>query len=425
MDLRLPPVEVPARRAPDPIITPLHICSNCPSPLGDLRVHEGTSDPAARGRIVQTCKGCYKSHHHTPAYIHDDAKHLLICNTCRQLRYAIPHASTIAPLRFAPPPLDPLPQGPFPCTAPGCLNRSGVPRQGAHKCIEHKCKNCCLEAADSAATLGTYRDICKTHGTTLVDGYTPPVQPPPQSSAPLRRLPPVQPPGQHAALAHFPAQPHAGPRQTPGRGGGSRGLPRGGASRGRGRSLAQPMSNKWAAKIHTAGVEQTHPDTGKVARQKLDVLANHTAELAIYHSKGQLPLCLHLQSPSFPQMRLSDHQALMNDLGLTEASWMDILVHSAWQTMLVSATFPVDKNHPTLIRLRPSLLVELGLADCPDINIFTEKQPRKRTEIGAHGHSLDCSGCTIIRKKSHGYVPPDSPDTCDSQVDKSPLYGTA
>ncbi|KAJ7435654.1 hypothetical protein B0H11DRAFT_2256988 [Mycena galericulata] len=30
----------------------------------------------------------------------------------------------------------------------------------------------------------------------------------------------------------------------------------------------------------------------------------------------------------------------------------------------------------------------------------------------------------VIRKKSHGYVPPDSSDTCDSQVDKSPLFGT-
>ncbi|KAJ6461815.1 hypothetical protein C8R45DRAFT_1179112 [Mycena sanguinolenta] len=120
------------------------------------------------------------------------------------------------------------------------------------------------------------------------------------------------------------------------------------------------------------------PDPDKVVRQKADFITNNTVSLAVYHSKGQQPLQLQLQVESYPQTRLSAHPNVMHGLQINETSWFDLYSTLAWKTMQASTFFLVDKNASTLIRLRPSLLVELVLTDCPGIDEFIGKQSRKR-----------------------------------------------
>ncbi|KAJ6534953.1 hypothetical protein B0H19DRAFT_1271624 [Mycena capillaripes] len=54
---------------------------------------------------------------------------------------------------------------------------------------------------------------------------------------------------------------------------------------------------------------------------------------------------------------------------MTENSRFDLYEFSSasWKTLQATAVFNVDKAHPTIIRLRPSLLVELEVKDCPDL----------------------------------------------------------
>jgi hypothetical protein len=77
-------------------------------------------------------------------------------------------------------------------------------------------------------------------------------------------------------------------------------------------------------------------------------------------------------------MQFSAYPALMQDIGITDASWFDIYVDPDRKTMQAAAVFNVDKTRQTLIRLRPSLLDELELTDCPGINDFIADQPRNR-----------------------------------------------
>jgi hypothetical protein len=40
--------------APDPVVNQVHVCPQCSSPMGRLRVHEGSNNPERRGTICQT-----------------------------------------------------------------------------------------------------------------------------------------------------------------------------------------------------------------------------------------------------------------------------------------------------------------------------------------------------------------------------------
>ncbi|KAJ7484182.1 hypothetical protein FB451DRAFT_1231720 [Mycena latifolia] len=81
------PVMNAAQHVDNPIITPVHSCEKCGIGVMEApRVHEGSNNLGARNKIVHTvscttppsdraeanlkfqCKGCYKSHYHTPAY---------------------------------------------------------------------------------------------------------------------------------------------------------------------------------------------------------------------------------------------------------------------------------------------------------------------------------------------------------------------
>ncbi|KAF8203560.1 hypothetical protein K438DRAFT_1757873 [Mycena galopus ATCC 62051] len=358
------------------------------------------------------CSNCHASHQHTEAYVYTDAKHLLVRITARQFGNRIPDESAHAPLRFAPPPPDKPSNGPASCPARGCSNQQGKPRQGSQKCIQYKCKTCCHEAANSAARNGHYRDSCKAHGAPGVDGQPPnplPFDPaaaqpaynvfPPHSQAPAAQpsaycSPPSQ-PQRTQPFAHHPAssQPlptpssahnsaqqnkHAGSSRNtalfqhpliqpsapyPARQSQQAASSRNPAQLQRGpnrgtRPLSRPMSRTWDVEYQA---ELARPDSEKVLCQKVNAIINTTIEL-VYHST-----------------RLSDHPILMAGLQINENSWFDLYSNPDWKTMPASTFFQVDKNNSTLIRLRPSLLTELDLADCPGIENFLGKQSRKRT----------------------------------------------
>ncbi|KAJ7112164.1 hypothetical protein C8R44DRAFT_882558 [Mycena epipterygia] len=116
---------------------------------------------------------------------------------------------------------------------------------------------------------------------------------------------------------------------------------------------------------------------GVVACQRLDAVVNQTCEFIIYHTSAKPPLRLQLQVIS--QMQLSAYPTLMTSLELTESSWFDLFIQPAWKTMQTSTIFAADNNHPALIRLRPSLRIELELDDCFNIDQFITQQPRKCT----------------------------------------------
>ncbi|KAJ7857070.1 hypothetical protein B0H14DRAFT_3448039 [Mycena olivaceomarginata] len=79
-------------------------------------------------------------------------------------------------------------------------------------------------------------------------------------------------------------------------------------------------------------------------------------------------------------MQLST-SSLLQGLGMTENSWFDFYEFSGatWKTLQATAVFNVDKARPTIIRLRPSLLVELEVIDCPGLEELIA-QPRSSTK---------------------------------------------
>ncbi|KAJ7863606.1 hypothetical protein B0H14DRAFT_3607254 [Mycena olivaceomarginata] len=230
---------------------------------------------------------------------------------------------------------------------------------------------CCLDAANSAARSGRYRDSCKTHNAQGVQGHLAQALPHPHSVQPVN-APPSPPPTQLRLTSQCtpPSRPPAQGQQA----GPSRNPPQHGAIRGA-RGLARPLSNTWVHQYHNDNVRF---DTSKVTRQKVDAIVAKTSNLVVYYSKGQSPLQLQIDVDA-SQTRLSDHPGLIEGLQINPASWLDLYANLEWKTMQASTYFLLDKHAPTLIRLRPSLLVELDLGDCPNIDKFIGKQSRKRT----------------------------------------------
>ncbi|KAJ7323509.1 hypothetical protein DFH08DRAFT_817538 [Mycena albidolilacea] len=269
-----------------------------------------------------SCITCHKSHHHTEPYVHSDACHLLVRLNCRRFGHPIPDESAHALLRFAPKSPDkPANAGPFSCPATGCSNQQSNPRQGSQKCIEYKCKTCCVTAAGSAARSGRYRDLCKTHGTLPVQGI--PIAAPTVPAHPAQAVygPPSPPPTQ-PSLSRSQGQ-HGGPS-----------------------NLSQ--SNRMGRALGLINTKLITP---------------------VPITKGERPLQLQINVDSH-QTRLLNHPALMNGLQIDQSSWFDLYV---------STYFLLNKHTPTRIRLQPGLLVEFTLVDCPGINEFIGKQSRKRT----------------------------------------------
>ncbi|KAJ7781695.1 hypothetical protein B0H14DRAFT_3585742 [Mycena olivaceomarginata] len=418
----------------DPTLTILRKCSKCPGALSDIRVHEGTTGVGKRGRVVQDCNLCHSTTKLTSASIYEDAQHLVIRIKACRLGHEIPYESLVAPLRFAPePPAQPAAPGPITCSVHGCLTQGGQPQQASRQCIELKCKNCCSEAAAAAVQTGGYRDRCKAHNVAAASSAIP-IRPPTSGSNTSNLLRPnflmhnnLFNTLLHNLLSVKPAQPIAGP---------SRGNARGGNPR----PLARPMSNTWVAQRFGP---QDLADTGKVVRQKLTAIANHTAELVIFHmvnsvlnlcttqceankqffyQKGVAPLQLQVQVTSLLQMQLSAHPTLMDDLQINPMTWFDLWIRSDWKIVQASATFEIDRNHPSVIRLRPSLMSELPIEDCLGIDRFLSRKrigtalvspPKKKARTETI--SAPAQACDIIEI-------PDSPPLSASSVIPTVFY---
>ncbi|KAJ7867846.1 hypothetical protein B0H13DRAFT_2281138 [Mycena leptocephala] len=293
----------------DPPINIVHSCVHCHGRMGVVRVHEGSTNPPARGKIAQTCNICHKSLYHTEAYIDSDEEHLLVRYHARQVGRPIPAESLNAPLRFVPPPEhEPPPAGPVQCHAVGCTIRTGGPRQGAQKCIEYKCKNCCTQSGADAAEQQAYRDSCNVHSVPGVPG-----QPAAALVFNLHR----------SLLVSHPLSPI---------------------------SLFMPLLRTLHCsslnldevvefQLHGVVVEFLLPVTvavrpdPKAERQRLEKLLQQTCTFYFYHTLS-------------------------------------------WTTLQAIAVFQIDKSRPTIIRIRPNLLTEIELKDCPGTEELLVLQPR-------------------------------------------------
>ncbi|KAJ7202315.1 hypothetical protein GGX14DRAFT_570820 [Mycena pura] len=370
----------PPPRAPDPIITAIHQCPECESTnMGPVRVHEGSNKPARRGSVVQTCNKCRHSHFHTAPYVYDDAKHLLVRRQKQLANTPIPLESLHAPLRFLsdvvaaddiPPLLDPDASGRIDCANASCRNQQNQRRKASKKCIELKCKTCCVDAGRDARQEERYRDSCTAHNVSGSSGSRNAVHAAPLPTPdPVPDLPPIQSQSQRRGLplpASQSTQPFAGQAQAAGK------------QKPRALALKNPISDMWKKQPPAAA---TTAVSSKVTRQCNDAILNSTADLVVYYKNATPALQLRVTSDNFPLFQLSSQPQLMASLSLTDKSWFDVYQQIEWKTMQPPTFFTVDKNHPTLIRLRPNLLETL--TDCPGLEGYLSQHPKKRS-----GHAL-------------------------------------
>ncbi|KAJ7920305.1 hypothetical protein B0H13DRAFT_1867781 [Mycena leptocephala] len=184
------------------------------------------------------------------------------------------------------------------------------------------------------------------------------------------------------ALPNFPlhaAAPNP-PLQQPQLGRG-RGVPvargRGGAPAARHghRPLAQPMAQDWVNQRQVV-LREKGPDP-KAERQRLEKLLQQTCTFYFYHTPEKSAIKLEHAVTTYPQMQLSA-TSLSQSIGMTANSWFDLYnyLELSWTTLQATAVFQIDKSRPTIIRIRPNLLTEIELKDCPGIEELLVLQPR-------------------------------------------------
>ncbi|KAJ7811483.1 hypothetical protein B0H14DRAFT_2181132, partial [Mycena olivaceomarginata] len=262
-----------------------------------------------------------------------------------------------------------------------CTTKGGDRKQGSRQCIALECKTCCVRSGQLSAEQQTYREHCKVPkvpavvGRPIADARAPaphaaaaaaPVQPPQPAPAPAPILPPIH-----------PAQPPHAPGVGRGRGnpvGNSVARPHG-TPAARPRTLAQPMSNSWVNQRQVV-LNEKCPDP-RAEQQRLEKLEQQSCDFFFYHTHDKPPTKLGHAVTHYPKMQLSS-TPLLQGLGMTENSWIDIYnyAESSWKTLQATAVFLVDKSRPTILRIRPSLLVELNLGECPGIEELLIQQPR-------------------------------------------------
>jgi hypothetical protein len=71
--------------------------------------------------------------------------------------------------------------------------------------------------------------------------------------------------------------------------------------------------------------------------------------------------------PTYPRLQLGDLTGLVDELQLDAKSRFDHWNGHTWDTISISSIIHVESNYPTLLKLRPSLLTELSLVDCPGL----------------------------------------------------------
>ncbi|KAJ6547957.1 hypothetical protein DFH09DRAFT_926742, partial [Mycena vulgaris] len=244
------------------------------------------------------------------------------------------------------------------CAVETCRTNGGNRTRGSMNCIEFKCKSCCGRAFNDALDSNRVRDACPKHHVLASAGLPPapaifdphPI-PHPHVAAPP--IPATQP------LRRQPAPPE--------------------------RRLAQPIGPLWRD-VRAGAVE------GEVARRDLkaqqlvmDERQKRTIELVIYHLANNPPLVFYQYIPTFPNLQLSSlPDNTLEALKLTNTSRADYW-NGSWKIVDMQTVLTVEKGRSTLIKLRPSLLQELSLQECPGLSEQLSRQPRvvgtKRTGL--------------------------------------------
>lgn len=90
------------------------------------------------------------------------------------------------------------------------------------------------------------------------------------------------------------------------------------------------------------------------------------------------PIRLHQEIPTFPLFQLSQFSQLVNDLGFSSTSYVDMYnPHSAtWEQQNISAVRVVESEQRLLYRVRKSLLEGLTQDECPGVHHEISMQPQ-------------------------------------------------
>ncbi|KAJ7174981.1 hypothetical protein C8R43DRAFT_849346, partial [Mycena crocata] len=345
----------------DPQIIRRTTCLACNSPMGGIRVYSGLNDPtkhALRGRICQTCTNtnfCHWTTFHTNvSYIVEDGEALIARLGFRELGMPIP-PEFMVPLRLADPAAI-VPQvadgAGVQCATPDCKTAGGKRTRGSMSCIEFKCKSCCTRMYRDAIARNTPRNSCPNHHVAASPGLPPTLPANPHTPEQPLALPAVH--GQQPAA--IPAQPR---------------LP---ASAARG--LKQPIGPLWQQARQAAVREEGSRLDLKAQRLAMEERQKRTVDLVIFYQPNAPALTLHHYVPTFPNLQLcSLPEKVLDTLKLTPTSIIDNW-NGSWRIIDLQTVLFVEKDRSMLFKLRPSLLQEMTLPECPGLAEHLSRQPR-------------------------------------------------
>ncbi|KAJ7360784.1 hypothetical protein DFH08DRAFT_800224 [Mycena albidolilacea] len=229
----------------------------------------------------------------------------------------IPEESANAPLRFRLAEHEP-PAGPVLCHT-GCTTKGGDSEQQ------------------------TYREHCKVHKVPAVVGcpITDARTPAPHAAAAAA---PVQPPQPTPALPPIPSYPSCPISSCPGCGTGPR-------KSSRKFSLPLPWNTSSLLLWHQIVLNKKGPDP-KAERQWLEKLKQQSCDFVFYHTRGKPATKFGHTVTHYPKMQLSS-TPLLQGLGMTENSWIDIYNYavSSWKTLQATAVFLVDGVRGARLRI--------------------------------------------------------------------------
>ncbi|KAJ7781676.1 hypothetical protein B0H14DRAFT_3164113 [Mycena olivaceomarginata] len=372
---------------PDPQFEKRLQCTKCPSQMGPVRVHEGSNDkPDYQGRITQTClnKRChYTIYHTTDAYLSIDAEALIERASLRLAGSPIPDRLNV-PLRLAPAGIAPESDsgGKIHCQNSSCMTASGTRTRASVQCLEFLCKTCCNAAHDTAQASRLPRNACKNHRLPAVSDHdyvrrATPVQPPPGAASRGARTPAAAAAPRGARAPAAVGTSHTPTRRQP---------------------LTQPIGPLWGQNHATAQETKTAVQDLKSRRLEMDEQEKRTVKLMFWLKAGSNRIAMPQYIPTYPRLQLGDLTGLVDELQLDAKSRFDHWNGHTWDTISISSIIHVESDYPTLLKLRPSLLTELSLVDCPGLG----------DELARHSHSspkkrpLDLDASSSPSKRGKG-----------------------
>ncbi|KAH8105432.1 hypothetical protein BXZ70DRAFT_920845 [Cristinia sonorae] len=135
----------------------------------------------------------------------------------------------------------------------------------------------------------------------------------------------------------------------------------------------QPVQQQQPQSLHSL------PMQDMVAEQsRLQESLKRSVTLVFWYKAGCEPIRLHQEIPTFPLFQLSQFTQLVNDLGYTANSYVDMYnPHSAtWEQQTITAVRVVDSEQRLLYRVRKSLLEGLTHDECPGVAHEINMQPQ-------------------------------------------------